>query len=80
MAFLTQEQVEKFREQGYLLVEGLLSPIDDLDPIIEEYKGVLDRLADDLFAEGRISSRYEELPFGDRLVAVPLSALWARHR
>jgi hypothetical protein len=70
MSFLTKAQVEQFKEQGYLLVQGLLDPEKDLDPIIEEYKGVLDQLARDLYAEGKISSLYEELPFGERLIQI----------
>lgn len=70
MTRLSAEQVARFEEQGYLVVEQLLNPQADLDPIIEEYKGVLDRLAQDLFAAGEISSRYEELPFGERIIRV----------
>ncbi len=64
---LTAEQVQQFEDEGYLLVEGVLDPVMDLDPIIAEYDGVLDRLADELFADGQISSRYEDDPFGKRL-------------
>ncbi|GIV80248.1 MAG: hypothetical protein KatS3mg050_4642 [Litorilinea sp.] len=70
MTFLTQEQVQQFEDQGYLLVEGLLDPVADLDPIIEEYKGVLDRLASELYARGEIRSTYPELPFGRRLIQI----------
>lgn len=64
---LTAEQVQQFEDEGYLLVKGVLDPVKDLDPIIAEYDGVLDRLADELFADGQITSRYEDLPFGERL-------------
>lgn len=48
MAHLTQAQVAHFEEQGYLVVEDLFDPEQDLHPVIEEYGGVLDRLAQDL--------------------------------
>jgi hypothetical protein len=68
MAGLSQNQLEQFDRDGFLKVEGLLDPIKDLDPIIEEYRGVLDRLAQTLFEEGRLASSYAELPFGERLI------------
>lgn len=70
MARLTSAQVAQFEEQGYLVVEGLLDPAADLDPIIEEYKGVLAHLARDLAAAGQIASTYDDLPFGKRLIQI----------
>jgi phytanoyl-CoA hydroxylase len=70
MSHLSPEQIAQFEEQGYLVVEQLFDPVADLDPIIDEYKGVLDRLAEDLYEKGEISSLYEELPFGDRLIRI----------
>ena len=70
MAALTQDQVEQFRREGYLLVKGLLDPREDLDPVIEEYTGVLDDLAAELYAKGSISSTYADLPFSQRLIEI----------
>ena len=70
MGTLTESQVAEFDEQGYLVVENVIDPEEVLDPMIEEYAGVLDRLADELFRAGEISSRYEELPFGDRITKI----------
>ncbi|MCB9149208.1 MAG: phytanoyl-CoA dioxygenase family protein [Caldilineaceae bacterium] len=70
MSYLTQAQIDQFRDEGYLLVEGLLDPVADLDPIIEEYKSVLERLAHDLYAAGTISSTYDDLPFGERVIQI----------
>ncbi len=70
MAHLSNAQVALFEEQGYLVVEDLFDPQDDLDPIIEEYKGVLESLAEELYAKGEISSTYAELPFGQRLTQI----------
>ena len=43
MAHLTESQVAHFEEQGYLVVEDLFDPEQDIDPVIEEYATVLDR-------------------------------------
>ena len=70
MGSLTQAQVDSFNEQGYLVVEDLLEPKAVLDPVIQEYHGVLDRLADHLHKQGDIASRYEELPFSERITRI----------
>ena len=70
MTGLTQAQVEQFHEDGYLMVEGLFDPAQDLDPIIEEYKGVLAQLAQDLYDQGKISDTYADLPFGERFIKI----------
>jgi ectoine hydroxylase-related dioxygenase (phytanoyl-CoA dioxygenase family) len=70
MTYLTEAQLSQFKEQGYLLVKDVLDPKEDLDPIIEEYKGVLDRLAQELYEQGKISSTYQDLAFGARLTQI----------
>ncbi len=70
MAHLSKEQVAQFEEEGYLAVDNLFDPQKDLAPIIEEYKGVLENLANDLYAKGEISSIYADLPFGKRVTQI----------
>jgi len=70
MGSLNEEQVAQFQREGYLVVEGLFHPQADIEPIIEEYKGVLDNLAGELYAKGDISSTYADLPFGQRLIEI----------
>ena len=41
-----------------------------LDPLIDEYEGVMDRLAFELHREGAISSQYEGLDFSERVTKV----------
>ena len=70
MQTISEEQIIFFDEQGYLLVKGLLSPKEDLDPVIKEYGMVLDSLASELHQKGEIVSAYEELPFGERITKI----------
>ena len=70
MTYLTPEQVARFQDEGYLVVEDVLDPDRDLTPIIAEYAGVLDRLAGELHAAGRIASTHADLPFSERLTRI----------
>ena len=70
MPTLTTEQLEHFDTYGFVAVENVLDPENVIDPVIVEYAEVLDRLADELFGQGKIASRYEGLEFGDRVTQV----------
>ncbi len=70
MSERSQQWGRQFREQGYVKIDGVLDPATYLDPVIDEYTGVLDSLAQELFAAGEISSTYEELSFGERLIRI----------
>ena len=51
MSFLDQSQINRFNSEGYLVVENAFDPKVVLDPLIEEYKGVLDSLANELYVK-----------------------------
>ncbi len=70
MPVLTQEQLEQFEHFGFVAVEGVVDPENVIDPVVDEYAGVLDDLADKLYVEGKIGSKYEELEFGDRVTQI----------
>ena len=70
MGRLTKDQLNHFREFGFLKVENLIDPEKIIDPIIEEYHTVLGNLADELYSEGKISSKYDDLEFGDRVTKI----------
>ena len=70
MPGLSKAQVEQFHEDGFLMVKGLFNPTEDLDPIIEEYKGVLSRLAQELYNQDKIGDTYADLSFGDRFIKI----------
>ena len=71
---LTQAQKEQFIEEGYLVVEDVLDPIRDIQPVLDEYAEVLDGIARSLYAEGAITSTYRELPFEQRLIQVSMES------
>ena len=70
MRVLTSAQHERFREEGYLVVERVLDPDRDIAPVLAEYGEVLDRIAASLQAEGILRSTYRDLPFRDRLIRI----------
>lgn len=70
MRALSPAQLRRFEEDGYLVVEDALDPARDLQPVWDEYAGVLDDLAMALHQEGAIGSPYRELPFRERLIQV----------
>ena len=67
---LSAAQREQFAEEGYLVVEDVLDPVHDIGPVMAEYEGVLDGIAESLYAQGAIASTYRGLPFSDRLIQV----------
>ena len=58
---LTKAQLKQLDEEGYLVVENLLDPRKDLDPILEELSQIADGLANDLLAKNQISDSYKNL-------------------
>ena len=70
MEGLSRSQLQQFRQEGYLKLDALLDPVKDLDPIIGEYTGVLDSLAQNLYEAGKIPSTYSDLPFGERVIRI----------
>jgi ectoine hydroxylase-related dioxygenase (phytanoyl-CoA dioxygenase family) len=70
MPHLTPSQLDHYRENGYVIVENLLNPTADLDPVLAEYEKVLGELADELFAKKQIASTYADLDFDQRLCQI----------
>jgi phytanoyl-CoA hydroxylase len=62
--------VDRFAEQGYILVEDVLHPGEVLDPVVREYEALLDRVAAEWHAAGTIDSTYGGLPFAQRFAHV----------
>ena len=53
MAGLTAEQLDRFQEEGYLIVEDVLTE-EDLAAIEDEYKEIVDRVSADLVDRGKL--------------------------
>lgn len=70
MPGMTNEQLEHFEYFGFVTAEGVIDPERVIDPVVDEYAAVLDTLADELYEQGKISSRYEDLEFGERMTQV----------
>ena len=66
---LTKEQLEHFKAEGYVVLEAALQDAD-FEPVIQDYEEVIDRVAKDLYAEGRISQLYAGEPFETRLARI----------
>ena len=67
---LTQQELDHFEREGYLLLRRLLDVERDIRPVSEEYAGVLDRLVHQLLEAGEIESLYEDSSFSDRMIAL----------
>ncbi len=70
MLGLSRAQLKQFAEEGYLVVENVLDPARDFAPVMDEYRVILDGIADRLYAEGAISSIYADLPFAERVTEI----------
>jgi len=70
MGTLNQKQLDHFEEFGFLKIDNILDPERVIDPIIEEYKIVLDNLAEKLYSENSITSKYDDLEFGERVTKI----------
>ena len=69
-AILTEAQLTQYEETGYLVVRGLLDLEQDIEPVVAEYTHLLSTLAETWFAKGKLSSTYDDLPFGKRLTRI----------
>jgi ectoine hydroxylase-related dioxygenase (phytanoyl-CoA dioxygenase family) len=70
---LTPAQMTAFHENGYLVLENVLTE-DDLKPVVEEYSAVIDERARRLCTEGKVSSLYADEPFERRLARLAAEA------
>jgi phytanoyl-CoA hydroxylase len=70
MAIAAKVDLDKFERQGYLIVENVLDPKEDLDPVVAEYEALLDELTERWQAEGKLPSTFRDLPFPERFARV----------
>jgi hypothetical protein len=78
---LTEDEMEQFWTDGYVLKEGILGD-SVLDPCIESINALVEELAQDLLRKGRINEDqlHEDKGFLDRLTALdkefPNASVW----
>jgi len=66
---LSDDQLDSFQRNGYLVVEHVLDD-GDLAPLEREYAALLDDLANRLYQQGEIDSAYAEFDFTERFARV----------
>jgi len=66
---LDDRQVQQFQDEGYLIIERLFTDAE-LQPVIDEISGELDKRCREAVAEGKLSRTYEEYDFEHRLAHV----------
>jgi len=59
---------EQLVEEGYVVIDDVLDPAEDFEPLLEEYNRVLDEIAATLSSDGMVCSTYADLPFEPRLI------------
>jgi phytanoyl-CoA hydroxylase len=59
---------EQLVDEGYVVIDDVLDPVDDFEPLLQEYNRVLDGIAATLLAEGAVRSAYNNLSFEARLI------------
>ena len=69
MAGLSEEQLSSYLNDGFLLLEDVLSP-DDLQPLIDDIADEIDRKARAACATGKLSDPFENEPFDRRLACL----------
>ena len=63
---LSDAQLRQFHEDGYVIVPGFFAP-EQLQPVVDWINGLVDRLAEKLYAAGHIRNKYAEEGFYTRL-------------
>jgi hypothetical protein len=62
--------LQTFNQQGFLVIEDVFDPQDDLDPVVDEYEALLDDLTQRWQADGTLPSTFGDLPFAKRFARV----------
>jgi len=66
---VTQEHLDFYKEEGYVIIEGGLTD-NDLEPIIQDHNDIVDQIAQDLYNQGKVTNRYEHESFEHRLACL----------
>jgi phytanoyl-CoA hydroxylase len=69
-ALITPAMLAQFKDEGYLVVDGLFDVETDLAAVVADYAVTLDVLADEWLAAGLLKNSFRGLPFGQRLIRI----------
>jgi len=67
---ISAAMLRQFEDEGFLVVDDVLDPEADIQPIIDEYSALLDDLTAQWCAEGKIPSTFAGLPLVERLTRI----------
>jgi len=56
---ISKEQIDQYNQEGYTIVENVFSP-EELKPILNEFKEIVDNFAEEAFAAGKIVNKHED--------------------
>lgn len=66
---LSREDLEQYWVHGFVVKKGLLTTAE-LEPVRASIAGLVDRIAQDLYAAGKIKDLCADMPFETRLIAI----------
>ena len=69
MAGLSADQLAAYLDDGFLLLEDALSPVD-LQPLIDDITAEIDRKTREALSDGKLSDPFEDAPFDRRLACL----------
>jgi ectoine hydroxylase-related dioxygenase (phytanoyl-CoA dioxygenase family) len=76
---LSQEQMDFYQEEGYLIVENVFTP-SDFEPFIGELNALIDQKAKKAQSQGKLECLFEDEPFARRLAClgkqIDLKEIW----
>jgi phytanoyl-CoA hydroxylase len=70
MRILSAAHKRQFEDEGFVVVEDVLDPPQEIAGVLDEYAERLATISHELFANGAISSTYAALVFAERLIRV----------
>ena len=70
MRGLSRAQQQDFESEGFVVVEDVLDPDQEIAGVLAEYADALDEIATDFLQKGLIESTHRELGFTERLIRV----------
>ena len=69
-SLITPVMLAQFKDEGYLVVDGLFDVETDLAAVVADYAATLDLLADEWLAAGLLKDNFRGMPFGQRLIRI----------